>query len=337
MSITELPSGSYRYRKQINGKHIDFTFDHYPTEKEILVAVAENFKDAAPIKTDNLPFEVAAIQYINLKRNVLSPATVREYGRCAGRLSDDFRNLNIYKVTQVDIQTEVNRLSLEHSPKTVRNYHGFIATVIKNFRPDFIIKTTLPQQIKNEPYIPSDDDVIRFLSYINEYRHSYYVLVVLAAYGLRRSEIMAITPEDLDGNTLSITKALVQDENKEWVIKTTKTTRSNRTIEIPPDIANEIRQNGCAFSGNPSGIKKVIDTACKKLDIPHFTLHKLRHYFASKLLSENVDIITVMSLGGWSSTAMLQKHYAHALEAKKKSAVQIIGRVTSIEGCRDNS
>lgn len=330
MNVEKLSENRYRYRKQIDGRRVVVYFDHNPTEKEILLAVTDRLKDTPPIKSDVLPFEVAVKQYINLKRNVLSPATIREYSRTVNSLSDSFVNTDVYSMTQFDIQAEINRLSADHSPKTVRNYHGLIATVIKNFRPDFVIKTTLPQQVKNEPYIPSDDEVIRFLSYINEYRHSYYVLVVLSAYGLRRSEILAITPEDLDGNTLSITKALVQDENKEWVIKTTKTTRSNRTIEIPSVVADEIRQNGCAFSGNPSGIKKVIDTACKKLDIPHFTLHKLRHYFASKLLSENVDIITVMSLGGWASTAMLQKHYAHAMEEKKKYAVQFIERVTSI-------
>jgi integrase len=235
-------------------------------------------------------------------------------------------------MTDKDIQAEINRLSADHSPKTVQNYHAFIVAVVKTFRPELIIRTTLPQKIKKEPYIPTDDEVKRFLSYMKEQRPKYYVMMMLGMYGLRRSEIMAITPEDLDGNTLKITKALVKDENKKWVIKSTKNTKSTRNIVVPQEIADMIRKNGYAFSGSPSGIKKVIDTACKKLDIQHFTLHKLRHYFASKLLSENVDIVTVMALGGWSSTAMLEKHYAHAMEEKKKDAIKIIDSVTT----RDN-
>ncbi|MBR4406097.1 MAG: site-specific integrase [Bacteroidaceae bacterium] len=323
-NIEKLPSGSYRYTKQIDGRRVRITFDHDPSERDIMLALADKLKDAAPIKSDRLPFEVAARQYINLKRNVLSPSTVREYGRNINRLSESFVDLDVYTITQADIQAEINRLSKDHAPKTVRNYHGFISAVIKFVCPDFVINTTLPQKVDNEPYIPTDEEVKRFLQYIKEKQPKYYCLMVLAMYGLRRSEIMAITPDDLDGNTLSITKALVQDENKNWVIKTTKTQKSARKIEIPQDIADSIRKNGYAFSGQPSHIKKTIDKACEELDIPHFTLHKLRHYFASKLLSENVDIITVMALGGWSSTAMLNKHYAHAMEEKKKSAVQII-------------
>lgn len=324
MSVEKLSDTRYRYRKQINGRRVTIYFDHAPTEKEVLLAVTDRLKDAPPVKSDVLPFEVAVKQYINLKRNVLSPATVREYSRTVNSLSDNFINTNVHTMTQFDIQTEINRLAVSHSPKTVHNYHALIVSVVKTFNPDLIINTTLPQKEKKEPYIPTDDEVSRFLSYIKAERPRYYVMMVLAMYGLRRSEILAITPDDLNGNTLRITKALVMNEQKEWVVKTTKTPESTRSIVIPDDVATEIREKGYAFSGNPSGIKKVIDTACKILDIPHFTLHKLRHYFASKLLSENVDIITVMSLGGWSSTAMLEKNYAHSVEEKKRSALKII-------------
>ena len=326
-NIEQLPSGRYRYRKQIKGKRVDIYFDHAPSENEILLALADKLKDVAPVKSDRLPFEVASKQYINLKRNVLSPATIREYGRMSGRLSDDFINLDVYAIKQADVQAEINRLSLEHSPKTVKNYHAFIVSVIKAFNPDLRINTTLPQEIRKEPYIPTDEEVQRFLEYIRTERENYYVLVVLAMFGMRRSEILAIKPSDLDGNTLNITKALVMDENRQWVEKTTKTTRSTRSIEIPQEIADEIRDKGYAFKGNPSGIKKVIDTACKRLNIQHFTLHKLRHYFASKLISENTDLITVMSLGGWNSMAMLERNYAHALEDKKHKALNIIESV----------
>lgn len=331
-NLDKLPSGSYRYRKQIDGRKVTLTFDHKPSDREILLALTDKLQDAAPIKSDKLPFEVAAKQYINLKRNVLSPSTVREYGNTIGRLSKEFTDKDIYAMTAVDVQAEINRLSANHSPKTVRNFHAFIVSVINTFYPEFRANTTLPQKVENSPYIPTDEEVQRFMAYIKEKKPRYYCLCVLAMYGLRRSEIMAIRPEDLDGNTLKISKALVKDENREWVVKTTKTTKSTREIIIPQEIADMIREKGYAFSGQPSNISKAINKACKDLDIPHFTLHKLRHYFATKLLSENVDIITVMSLGGWSDVRTLQKHYAHALEEKKKDAIKIIDSVTT----RDN-
>ena len=59
--------------------------------------------------------------------------------------------------------------------------------------------------------------------------------------GLRRSEICALTIDDVDGDTVSINKALVLDKDKNWVVKTTKTTASTRTIVIPSHIADLIR------------------------------------------------------------------------------------------------
>jgi integrase len=328
-NIEELPSGSYRYTKQIDGRRIRVTFDHYPSDKEILLALADKMQDSAPIKSDKLPFVVAAKQYINLKRNVLSQSTVREYGRTPGRLSQEFTDKDIYTMDATDVQAEINRLSANHSPKTVRNYHAFIMSVINTFYPDFKKNTTLPQKVEVDSYVPTDEEVQRFLAYIKEKRPRYYCLCVLGMYGLRRSEILAIKPTDLDGNTLKISKALVEDENNEWVVKSTKTPKSTREIVIPQEVADMIRENGCAFSGQPSNIKKVIDTACKRLGIQHFTLHKLRHYFATKLLSENVDVITVMSLGGWTDVRTVQKHYAHALEEKKKEAIEIIDSIAT--------
>ena len=74
----------------------------------------------------------------------------------------------MHDITALDIQTEINRLSKEHSPKTVRNYHGFISAVLGTFCPNLKICTTLPQKVKNEPYIPSDNDVKQILEYVKD-------------------------------------------------------------------------------------------------------------------------------------------------------------------------
>ena len=107
-------------------------------------------------------------------------------------------------------------MSKKCSPKSVSNHHGFISAVLNVFSPNLKLNTTLPQKSKNEPYIPSDDDVKRILEYASGSK--YEIPIVLACYGLRRSEICALTPEDLDGDVVTINKALVQDENKEWIV-----------------------------------------------------------------------------------------------------------------------
>ena len=327
-NLEQLPSGAWRYRKKIGGKMIRITFDHQPTENEILMAVGDHLGDA-PAPKELLTFANAVKQYVELKGNLLSPSTIREYSRKPGRMSRKFVSLNIYDISPLDIQSELNRLAKDKSAKTVSDYHGFISVILKTFRPDFSWSATLPQKEDKEPYIPTDEEVKKFLAYIREHRPKYYVCMVLGAFGLRRSEIMAINGKDVDGTTLHVTKAMVQDVDNKWVIKTTKTRRSRRDIEIPKDVADLIRENNYAFDRYPSDIQKVINTACKKLGINRFTLHKLRHYFASKLISENVDLMTVMALGGWSSLDMLQKRYAHEIEKKKKDALSHLDGIIS--------
>ena len=232
-------------------------------------------------------------------------------------------------MTENDIQVEINRLAKIRSAKTVMNYYTFISSVLKQFRPAFQYNVTVPQVQITEPYIPNDEEVIKLLEYLRKERPKYYLLAILSCYGLRREEIMAITSDDIDGNTLNITKAKVENDNNEWVIKVPKTPKSRRKIEIPQDIADMIREKGVAFDCYPSGISKVFTTACKRLNINHFSLHKLRHYFATKLLSEKVDIMTVASLGGWASPDMIYKRYGHAMDEKKKTALSHINTVVS--------
>jgi hypothetical protein len=197
----EKRGNSYRVRKQINGKSIQLVFDHSPSDNEILLAL-KPYLDGKPMPKEILIFSNAAKQYVERKRNVMSPRTIKEYLETPDRLSKEFSAKNIYEITEVDIQLEINRLAEKKAPKTVKNYYTFINTVLKAFRSDFRCNVTLPKTEIKEPYIPNDEEVQKLLEYMKTERPRYYVLMVLACYGLRRSEIMAITADDLDGNIL---------------------------------------------------------------------------------------------------------------------------------------
>ena len=63
-----------------------------------------------------------------------------------------------------------------------------------------------------------------------------------ALLGMRRSEIFALTWNDIDleNNTISISKAKVQNTEKEYVLKSTKTTSSTRKLPIPALVKEEL-------------------------------------------------------------------------------------------------
>lgn len=327
MKIEKISTNRYRVRKTISGKTTSIFFDHYPSEKEILVELAEKIDI---VSSDNtVTFEVSALEYCAMKKNVLSPRTHKEYINTIGRLSHNFKNLRLYQINQTDIQLEINRLASKCAPKTVRNYHGFISSVLGHFRPDMKIYTTLPQKVKKEPYIPTDEDIKRLLEYSKTASDGrYYLALNLACYGLRRSELICITDKDIKDDIVTVDKAKVLNSDGEWVIKTTKTTSSTRKVPISHELAQKIIKQGYVYCGHPNNISDFIGRALKKLDIPHFSLHKLRHYFVSKLCSDGVDTATVLKLGGYSSDYVMKSVYRHAIDNKELQAVQSIMELT---------
>lgn len=214
-----------------------------------------------------MTFQAAAEEYIESKRNVLSPSTIRGYMGIIRQIPETFLLTNVHDITALDVQDEDIRRILEYAKGT-----------------------------------------------------EYEIPLILACYGLRRSEICALTPEDINGDILSITKAKVQGKNNEWIIKTTKTTASKREIIIPTDIANKIYEKGYIYKGYPNSITIYLTKTEEKLGIPHFPLHKLRHYFASKMSFMNIPEEDIMRMGGWETDYVMKGVYRHAMEDKNQEA-----------------
>lgn len=328
MKIEKLPSGSYRVRKMYKGKMYTVIFEGKPTQKQAMLEMAKKLESAQG-NHQSMTFKVAAEKYIEAKRNVLSPSTIRGYKGIIKQISDSFLDESIYDITTLDVQKEINRYSKDHSPKSTYNLHGFISAILGMFCPNLKLNTTLPQKLKNEPYIPSDEDVRKILEHAKGTQ--FEIPLILACYGMRRSEICALRPQDIEGDVVRINKAMVQDENKKWVIKTTKTTTSTREIIIPTLIADKIREQGYVYDGHPGKISDYMYRTQKKLGIEQFSIHKLRHYFASKMSSLGIPEADIMRMGGWETDHVMKSVYRHSMmekeERAKRDAAERIGEV----------
>lgn len=322
MTINKLPSGNYRIRKTVNGKAYSLTVNHKPTLFE-----AEQLIQAKIQVPGNENFEAAARNYILSKTNVLSPSTIKSYESIIRNIEPNFLKLKLYSISGKDIQIEVNRYASTHSAKSTKNYSGFLMSVVKFY--DIDMKSPkLPQKERKMPYIPTEEEV---RAIINEVKGTKYeVAFILASMGLRRSEICALTLDDLNGNTLSINKALVSDNKGKWVVKTTKTENSTRTIEIPDKVANLIREQGYVYDGFPGQIYKRLIDIEQKLGIEHFSLHKMRHFFASYMHHLGYTDKQIQAFGGWKTDEVMKTVYQHEMEiekAKKKMASTFSGLI----------
>lgn len=306
MKIEKLPSGTYRVRKTIQGKAVAVTFPYKPTQKEALQALQDKWSGRDKLR---MTFDQACTEYINGKRNTISPSTIRGYESIRKTLPDVIKNRQLEDLTPWDVQKYINDLSADHSPKTVRNHHAFISAILGTFNPNLTLNTQLPQKRPRSAQIPSDSDIKRILDAVAG--TEYEIPFRLACYGLRRSEICALTPSDLVGNQLTINKALVEDENKHWHIKTTKTTNSTRQIIIDSSLSALIRSQNRIYDGHPGKLYKALQSTLKSLNIPSFPFHGFRHYYASTAHALGMPDAVIMASGGWKTDGVMKRIYRH--------------------------
>lgn len=256
-------------------------------------------------------------QYISIKAGTLSPTTINGYISNLHNNFDEIAKLKVKSLNSAILQQWVGNLSLKLSPKSVGNIHGFLMAALNFFNISTKFKVKLPEKTVDIGYIPIDKDIATALEYYKKHSPSMLVAVCLSAFGtLRRSEICALTADDVIGNKIIINKAMIWDgQEKKWTIKKTpKNQSSNRVVEYPDFVIDLLPDEGPLVSIKPSTITSSIRKMRKKLNLPDFRFHDFRHYSASIMHAIGVPDVYIMQRGGWSSDTTLKKIYRNSLE-----------------------
>ena len=329
MTIEKLPSGSYRIKKMYRGKYYSVTLDHKPSQREATILMGELMQDVS--ERGSVKLSKCIKEYIDIKANVLSPSSIRGYRQLYDMYPKWLMNINVYDIEQVDIQRAVNDYAKNHSPKSVRNFHGLLSSALKLYRPNFIMKTTLPAKQNKESALPSEEDMQKVIALAEG--TEYYIPILLGCCGLRKSEICALTLDDLDGEMLTINKALVQNDKGKYVIReNTKTSASTRTIYIGSMIADAIREQGYIYKSYPNNIIKALHRFQDKLGIERCRFHDLRHFYASYAHSQGMSDANILANGGWvGNSDVMKKVYRHAIEKDEANKEVITGFLSGIK------
>lgn len=338
MEARKLPSGSWRCRVYSHTEEIvqpdgsikqkkiykSFTCDDTSIKgkrkcEKMAAEWAENKETRS--KNTEITFGDALDEYIRLRSSVLSPGTIREYKRSRNRDLQGLMHIPVYKLTQNDIQREINKEALNHSPKTVKNMHGLVTAVLDAYRPDFRVKTNLPKKVRTELYIPTEEEIKRLIDAVRDTEMELPVL--LSAFGpMRRGEICALDSDHISGNVVHVEYAMTLDENKNWVKKCPKSYAGDRFITFPDFVIQRLSGiKGNITNLSPDSISNRFSRILKRAGIPHFRFHDLRHYSASIQHALGVPDAYIMQRGGWASDAVLKSVYRHALNdhAKKEN------------------
>lgn len=333
----KLPSGSWRcqvfshyeYAKgkdgEIHKKRIyeSFTSDD-PTaagKKEAERMAAEWASTGKYRRCDDITVFEAVERYIAMKESVLSPSTIAGYKKMLRNYFSSISALSLRKIDSTTVQIWITKLAISLSPKTVRNIYTLFSSVMEMFRPESRIKVTLPAKTKPNLYTPNDQDIKTLLAHIQG--KELEIAVLLAAFGpMRRGEICALESSDVHDQTVTVSRSMVLDDDKNWVVKSPKTYESYRDIIYPDFVIDKIKNiKGRIVNATPDQITNRFRRALKYSGLPHFRFHDLRHYAASIMHAIGVPDQYIMARGGWKTDNVMKSVYRNVidLEAEKQN------------------
>ena len=216
--------------------------------------------------------------------------------------------------------------------RTIKNAWYLVRASLKSVLPlsrviDFDVD--LPTMSKTKVVVPTEEDIKKLVDYLKKTDRRFYIAVMLAAFGtLRRSEICALTAEDVDrvNNIIRVNKALVEDYRGGYTVKTTKTEGSTREVLFPAFVIKELPEEGQVVDVLPQWISENFNHLLKELDIPHFRFHDLRHYSASIMHYLGAPNETIMQRGDWASDHALNEHYRGSMSEYDKAFTEKLNK-----------
>ena len=200
--------------------------------------------------------------------------------------------------------------------------------------------------------ILSKNEIKKLLAYVAN--DNWYLEILLALFcGLRKGEIEGLKFSDfnLEEKTVNISRQVVAKyilENgmevkgfkvKEYGVteREPKTINSFRKLRVPDVIIEQLENRNalinyykqrykefedndyisCQTNGKPhslSSFNNYLKRVCKKLALPQITVHGLRHMYATILIENGVELVTISALLGHNSINTTFEYYCDVME-----------------------
>jgi len=186
-------------------------------------------------------------------------------------------------------------------------------------RPDIFVKLEIPKKESTLPTVLSTNEVKKLI-HVAEFIKTKLIIKMLYASGLRVSELVNLTPKDLDFQ-----------ENTGWVRKGKG--KKDRLFRIAESISKQLQRylknnpnNNYIFSKDKPlttrNIQLMVKRAAKRANInKKVTPHTLRHSFATHLLEKGENLIVIQDLLGHANleTTKIYTHISQEQIKKVKS------------------
>ena len=263
-------------------------------------------KKAAP----KLTLGTAIDNYIKDNDAVLSPSTIRGYLSYRRTRFVPYMGMD---VNDINYQQMVNDEAKLVKPKSVHNAWRLVTASLDHAKVT-IPRVNLPQKQKTEHPWLDFTQIERFCEAVKG--NPCELGALLALNGLRRSEILHLTADDVDTKTgrIIVHGASVVGSNQKLVDKdTNKNITSTRIVSIVIPRLNDLIEgkSGKLVTGNPNTLWRQINRVCAENNLPQTGVHGLRHSYISLCFHLGWDMQTVMYQGGYSNMQTVNDVYRH--------------------------
>lgn len=252
-----------------------------------------------------------------------------------------FGKLKISNITAQQIITWQNEL-LNHkdengkpySPVYLKTVHNQLSAIFNhavryyNLRENPCKKAGSMGKKKNrEMLFWTKGEYLKFADVMMDKPLSFYAFEMLYWCGIREGELLALTPADFDfkKGTVTINKSY-QRLNRQDVITTPKTEKSNRTIIMPQFLTDEIQDylkmlydvgdNDRMFTVTKSYLHREMDRGAKEAGVKRIRIHDIRHSAVSLLIDMGFSATAIADRVGHESIDITY-NYAHLFPSKQ--------------------
>ena len=267
--------------------------------------------------------------------------------------------LGRYKIEDlkpIHIQNYVDDLVDILSPQTLKIHINILKLAIKKayrlklIRENIVEYVEIPRVKKFKNNIYNKDDMHKLLEKCIGTSLELPIFIA-SGLGLRISEILGLTWNNIDfnNNTVTIEKITVRN-NGEVILKDPKTESSARTISAPNELMNRLKTykkeqiemklqgkiknnlNLLFFNKNENPIaqdvlSKKFNRFLKENNLKHIRFHDLRHTHVTLLINSKVPIRVISERVGHSNINTTLNIYSHVLKEMDKEASDKISEV----------
>lgn len=277
---------------------------------------SENFKQTEHPTPVSRP-SICPQNYLEkLELKQYSKNTARIYIACFEKFMRFFEGVPLAQIDENDIRDYLLHLSrskrstsyINQAVNSIKFYYEVVLGM-----PNRFYSIERPRKRKKLPEILSVADIQSLFAQVGNLKHR-CIVGLLYSSGLRRAELLALKPTDLDFNRMMV-RIRQGKGNKDRYSILSKTLIPELTEYLDrynPDKYLFEGPNGGSYSA--SSILKIVCRAAQKAGIrKRVTPHMLRHSFATHLLDKGVDLRRIQVLLGHNSSKTTEI-YTHVAE-----------------------